>query len=147
MTRNRTSGRQNGNLVTGVILVLVGGVLLLARADYLEVGSIIRFWPLILIVMGLAKLADDDVEQRRSAAWLLIIGGIFLLNSLQVLHISESWPLFIVAAGVMTMWKAGRPARPAGSARAAESLDEGQRSRANASPPERTLGSGTEIKS
>jgi hypothetical protein len=96
-----------GQIVTGIILVAIGAVFLLERLDVMYVDlDVSRYWPFILIAIGLAKMADSGAGRRRSGAWLIMVGGILLLHTMDVLHLHDSWPLFIVAAGIATLWKA-----------------------------------------
>ena len=45
-------GRYNPVLITGVLAILIGGLVMLDHAGYLHVGNLWRFWPLLLIVAG-----------------------------------------------------------------------------------------------
>jgi hypothetical protein len=104
--------RDRNGIGTGVVLITVGLIFLAERQGY---GSFGNLWPLILIVSGLAKMlfpGDRSVqagvvmgrrncqESRFSGLWLLVVGGIFLMSQNHILSIRESWPLFIVAAGL-----------------------------------------------
>jgi hypothetical protein len=40
------------------------------------------------------------------------MGAIFFLHSFDVIGLQDSWPLFIVLAGITTTWKALAPPRP-----------------------------------
>jgi hypothetical protein len=101
-----------GRLLTGVILVLLGGLFLVNNLGVIEIGPIGRYWPFILIVMGLGRMAQPG--HRRGGAWLLFLGGLFLLHSFDYLRIHDSWPLFIVAAGVGILWRSVSPRLPCG---------------------------------
>lgn len=87
-----------GRLVTGLLLVLLGGLFLFHNLDVIDVGPVSRFWPVVLIVLGLAKLAGR--EHACGGAWLLSVGVLLLLHTLHVLRLHDSWPLFIVAVGL-----------------------------------------------
>lgn len=91
---------KKNDIVGGVILILVG--LLLLAGNY-ELGVDINFgrmWPLILIVIGLAKVAFPEGESRLGGLPLVFVGSIFLAHNYDVMRIQQSWPLFVVAAGV-----------------------------------------------
>jgi hypothetical protein len=82
------------------VLVIAIGLLLLA--GQLDVGwHFSRLWPIVLIVIGLGRYLGTGEDGRRgNGFWLLFVGGLFLLNNFRVLRLHDSWPLFIVAAGV-----------------------------------------------
>ena len=92
--------RQASQLTTGVLVIAIGVLLL---AGQLDAGwHFGRLWPVVLIVIGLGRyLNTGDDGRRRSGFWFLFLGGIFLLNNYRVLMLHDSWPLFIIAAGVM----------------------------------------------
>ena len=106
-----------GRVVAGLIVMIVGLGLLADRLD-LAVRFPGQFWPLVLIVMGVARLADHDPSsaQRhtRSGVWLLFIGLWGLVNEFHVFHLDygSSWPLLVIGAGVGIVWRALDSPRP-----------------------------------
>jgi len=103
---------KGGSIVAGAVLIVLGLVFLGGRFDMPFGWSMGRLWPLILITLGIVAVAVPGEHGKRSSGlWLLFVGGIFLLNNYEILSIRDSWPLFIVAAGVSIVTKALRPAR------------------------------------
>jgi hypothetical protein len=91
--------RQASQLTTGVLVIAIGVLLLAGQLD--GGWHFGRLWPVVLIVIGLGRYVSTDADgRRRSGFWFLFVGGIFLLNNFRVLMLHDSWPLFIVAAGV-----------------------------------------------
>lgn len=92
----------------GVILIVVGLIFLGERLGWGLSWNMGRMWPIILIVLGLVQMLT-----RRSpgGAWLVFTGGIFLLNQNHILRLHDSWPLFIVAAGIGMLFGRSRRAR------------------------------------
>jgi len=95
--------RQASQLTTGVLVIAIGVLLL---AGQLNAGwHFGRLWPVILIVIGLGRYLGTGADGRRgSGFWLLFLGGIFLLNNFRVLMLHDSWPLFIIAAGLLMIF-------------------------------------------
>jgi hypothetical protein len=92
-------------LLIGVILMALGLGLLLDRTGVIaELGWHV-FWPSVLIVLALIKLASPRHDGHRDGGWMLFIGVLLLLNQLDVLRFQQSWPLFIAAVGVSIVWK------------------------------------------
>ena len=94
--------RGRGQLVTGCLLVVVG--LLFLMDQYFEVRygmEFSHFWPVILITIGLAKIATPRHDGQPTGGYMLtMVGVILLMHTLHVWSLRTSWPLFIVAAGI-----------------------------------------------
>ena len=102
----------SGKVVAGVILMIVGLSMLVDRLD-LDVRLSEHVWPLILIAMGVARLADagasrDCQKSPRSGAWLLYIGLWGLISEFHLfgLDYRTSWPLLVIGAGAGIVWRA-----------------------------------------
>jgi hypothetical protein len=99
-------------LVVGIGLVVFGGILLLGRVAFIDVESVLRLWPLILIALGLQQFfnprtgpAGERSFPVNGVIWMAI-GGVLLLNSLGILRASIwelFWPAVLIALGVRLM--------------------------------------------
>ncbi len=99
------SGRNvEGGLIGGTIIVVVGLVFLFDNMGIVSVGHLFRFWPMIMVVAGLASLASP--QGRVKGAVLIVLGVLFELDALGIAHFrwSSLWPLAVIAAGLMVMW-------------------------------------------
>jgi len=104
--------RQKGNrherpaqgAIFGALVCLVGVLLLLDHLNIISVDHLWRFWPVILIAVGAAHMAEPG--RRPWGAVVLLVGTLFLLSSLNILHFNwvELWPLAIIIAGGMMIW-------------------------------------------
>jgi Domain of unknown function (DUF5668) len=104
-----SSKKRTGGIIAGSVLMLLGSLFLLDRLDLFEVGRIWRWWPLIPLGMGLAKLATADGHRElRSAVWLTVVGAWMLLSTQRWygFHWGNSWPLLLIALGAVTIWQA-----------------------------------------
>jgi predicted membrane protein len=100
----RANRNVEGGLIGGCIVVVVGVLFLLDNLGLISIGHLFRFWPMILVVGGIASLMT---RQGRIKGAILIVAGILLeLNALDIAHFrwSSLWPLAIIAAGLMVMW-------------------------------------------
>ncbi len=108
-------------VVFGLVVMLIGTLLMLDRLDWWGVwlpnlgpnlGNV-PLWPWILIVLGLVRLTDRSTDARgctrgrRSAGWLLFIGAWGLLNEYRLfgLHYGHTWPILLIGAGVLIVWR------------------------------------------
>lgn len=104
---------RQARVVFGLVVMLVGTLLLLDRLDWWGVQLNVPLWPWILVVLGLVRLSDRSTDARgclrgrRSAVWLLFIGAWGLLNEYRLfgLHYGHSWPILLIGAGVLIVWR------------------------------------------
>ena len=91
-------------LIIGLIIITAGVLALLRSFDYDIPINIWAFWPVIIIAIGLSKLIQPK-EYRNTlvATVLLIIGVLFLLNNLDVIHFGfrELWPVILILVGLL----------------------------------------------
>jgi predicted membrane protein len=101
--RRRGQGNHN-SLVPGLILVLIGSAFLLDHMGILPVDHLWRLWPVILIVVGVIKVAESS--NRTGGALMVLFGVFFLLTNLGILRISwqETWPILLIAVGVVMIF-------------------------------------------
>lgn len=101
MNPARTEDRSAWHAILGVALILGGLALLASRADWLDLGPIWRWWPLVLIGLGLSKLAFDRPEERSGGIWLLAAGLYCGIGVWEPYGLSwaTGWPVMIVALG------------------------------------------------
>jgi hypothetical protein len=103
MHRDRPSP---AGIVFGLVIIVLGVVLFLDQTGILGWRPTWSFWPVLIIAMGLARFSQPRADGTRDGGWLLFVGVWLLLNELHVLRYRDSWPLFLVAIGIQTMWKA-----------------------------------------
>ena len=110
-------------MIIGLGIIAVGVLFLLRNVGILYFDDIGQYWPVILIVVGLSKLANTHSASSVTAG--LIIGGIgtlFLLRNLGYIYgdIGQYiWPGILIAVGLMILvkhlegrdqgWNAGPP--------------------------------------
>lgn len=56
------------NLIFGVCLIVVGGVLALDRMHLLEASRVLQFWPIALVIFGLSLVAQNFRRDQTGAA-------------------------------------------------------------------------------
>jgi hypothetical protein len=95
-TRKRTS--------LGLVLIIVGLVLTLDSAGVLRTDGLGRWWPLLLVGVGLVKVRQPREDgQRAAGVAFLMMGSLFLFTS--ILSVRSAWPLLMVAFGAFLLWQ------------------------------------------
>lgn len=105
---SRQSYQWRKQLLWGCILIGIGGALLADQFGYLNVVELWRYWPLLLVVVGIIKMIGyPTARDFISGLWTVII-GVWLFGNFEHLfgmHFENSWPYLIIAWGVMLILK------------------------------------------
>jgi hypothetical protein len=101
-----------GRLAVGLVFIGVGLLLTFDQAGIVNLDGFGRFWPLLLIGIGIVKVRQPIEDgQRAVGTALLLVGGLFQL--LGILSWGRAWPLLLVGAGCLLLWQAiERPRDP-----------------------------------
>jgi hypothetical protein len=98
-----------GGMIIGLAVITVGVLFLLRNVGVLYFDDIWQYWPVILIVVGISKLANTHSASQVTSG--LLIGGIgtvFLLKNLGYIYgdIWEYiWPGVLIAVGLSILVK------------------------------------------
>jgi hypothetical protein len=107
--------------ILGVFILLVGIALALDRLGILQAHHVMRFWPAVLIVFGLAALQRGRSHAAVTGVLLIIVGAWLLLNTLGIVSLQLwefLWPLILVVIGARIIMRSarGRMRAPGGPA-------------------------------
>jgi hypothetical protein len=114
----KTSWLSTGRIVTGILLVLLGGIWLVGQ--FIGQWAVADFWPFFLILGGLIFYAFFFMRTEQPAGfegmlfpgtYLTIIGLLFLLMNLIGWHnMRYAWPTFVlgVPLSLGAMYRFGR---------------------------------------
>jgi hypothetical protein len=89
-------------VLAGIAIIAIGILLLFDNLGANININFWQFWPLILIIIGIGQLSRPAEIRQTSSGWILIIlGVIFLLNSLDVWDIDFRyiWPILLILIG------------------------------------------------
>jgi predicted membrane protein len=94
-------------LIIGLALIAAGLLFTLDNFGLVDVGQLWRLWPLVLVAVGLAKLASRSFM---TGTILIALGGLFFLRTFGLLHFRLSYllPLIFVFIGLRIVF-AQRP--------------------------------------
>ncbi|HLA77304.1 MAG TPA: DUF5668 domain-containing protein [Vicinamibacteria bacterium] len=106
--------RLTPRLILGLSLMALGVVFTLDNLRLIEAGRLLRFWPAVLVAIGIQKLLAPGAGARW-LAWLWIgIGSWLLAGNLDLISVSfwKLWPgLLILCLGASLAYRALSPAR------------------------------------
>lgn len=94
--------RFDGRVIIGLLIIVVGTLLLLERLDIGVNISLRTYWPMLLIIIGIIKVASPSHSRQITTGLLfVIVGTLFQLNNLGYIsfHIRDFWPLIIIFIG------------------------------------------------
>jgi len=100
------SRRTHGNILLGLILVVLGIIFLvnqISSFDYDFGEFLAKWWPMILIIIGLRKITTPGEPRFGGGFIIFIIGLFFQLINLDILrwhYINYLWPLILILIGL-----------------------------------------------
>jgi hypothetical protein len=92
-----------GRLVFGVVLVAIGVLAFFDAIDLWETRELWRYWPVILIVIGLSNEYDALRTRQGDGGYILLAVGVWMLAGSQEflgLDYRSAFPLGIAVAGL-----------------------------------------------
>lgn len=92
-------------LIAGLFFSALGIVLTADNFDLIDSDDYLRYWPLVLVVIGLAKLVDGS---RVVPIILMVVGVAILAYNLGFVRVSvfDLWPLLLIAFGLAMVGRA-----------------------------------------
>jgi predicted membrane protein len=102
-------------LWAGLFAIAAGVILLLDHLGIVQAGHFFRFWPVILVAIGLHVMLDRGTTGCRGSVLgggLLATWGLLLiLLNFGYLSWPQIWPIALIAFGVILLWQSLRPGR------------------------------------
>jgi predicted membrane protein len=88
----------------GAILIALGTLFLLDHLGIINVNAIWKYWPVILIVVGIAKFVNEG--KRVGGLVLVLVGAFFMAQHLgyRMFTWDTLWPVIIIIAGIAMIW-------------------------------------------
>ncbi len=106
--------RSAPRLVLGLVAIGLGILFTLDRLGFeVHAGSLLEYWPVLLIAAGLGKMLQPrGCPGRGFGVVVAFVGTWLLLENLDVLpyRLWDFWPVLLVVLGISMVWRAvGRP--------------------------------------
>jgi predicted membrane protein len=96
-------------IVLGLGIILMGILFLLGNMNIIDSHDYVRYWPVIIIIVGIAYIIQCHHGPGRIWGVILtFIGCAMLLDRLYFINFNlwNYWPLILVAAGIMMILRA-----------------------------------------
>jgi hypothetical protein len=93
--------RATASLAFGTLALVAGVVLLLDRFDILDASAIFRFWPVLMIGLGLGFLFRGQGGSMLPGVILTFLGSLFLIRNIGYadVRIRDLWPVILILVG------------------------------------------------
>jgi hypothetical protein len=98
---------RKGDIVIGATLVLAGIAVVLDRAGVFHWRDQWTLWPLILGGIGLARLLQSVPGEPKQGLLFLTAAGWLLLGETGWVSLEESWPIAVIALGLIVALNGG----------------------------------------
>jgi hypothetical protein len=98
--------RVTPQIILGLLIVAFGVIMTLDNLDYVEADNILRYWPLLIVAFGLARLVGSDCTSSRVSGGVMVLVGLWLTaDDLWGVPIDFErwWPTLLVAVGVLIL--------------------------------------------
>lgn len=102
---------RKGNIVIGATLVLTGVAIVLDRSGVVQWRDMWTLWPLILGGIGLARFVQSIPGEPKQGLLFLTAAAWLLLDESGWVSLADSWPIFIIALGLMVAFNGARGSR------------------------------------
>jgi hypothetical protein len=106
---------QIGSIALGGTIMVVGLFFLMDRLDLIRPDTLTLYWPGLLVVFGLTQIVRPSrLGSEVTGMWIALVGGLLLLDRVGIAPMEESWPVFVIVAGLTVVFKSlgWLPSRP-----------------------------------
>ena len=96
------------SIIAGVVLIALGVLFTLSSFGVIYAGSLIDYWPLVLIVPGFVSFVwPRKHADRLWGVILMAVGGLLLLRNLDLIwfRFRHVWPVVLLVLGVYLVWR------------------------------------------
>jgi len=95
------------HVALGVIVMSLGLLSLMDGLDIVERAVLGLFWPGVMVAWGFMRIAwPSRPGQEVGGVWIALAGGLLMLDELSIVRLRESWPLFVIIAGMLMIFRA-----------------------------------------
>src|SRR5947208_2190480 len=107
--------RSSPGLIPALVIIGIGVLFLLSNLHIVYVQEWYRYWPVLLIAAGLAKLVDATYHGGRVMGGAMVgVGALLLADNLNVIQLTwnDFWPLVLIGVGILMLFNRLSGPRP-----------------------------------
>jgi predicted membrane protein len=104
-----------GRMIFGLIVLSLGVIWTLGNLGLVDSDAILRWWPFLLILFGIAKMIGLGTTRQPVAGMVFSVVGLLLLgNELSLIHVHlwQLWPVLMILLGTALVVRSIRGPRP-----------------------------------
>jgi predicted membrane protein len=93
----------SSQFIFGILIIAVGVVFMLDNLQIVDAGTVLYFWPAILIIFGASKAAQSTNRSGQIFGFIFIaIGALMLLDRMDIIdfRIWDWWPVVLIIVGL-----------------------------------------------
>jgi len=101
--RYRDDSGSADRYIPALVLIVIGALFLLDNLHLVYFHDVARYWPVVLIAVGLVKLVDSARQTGRVWGGITLgLGALLLAQSLGYLDVNvwDLWPVLLIGAGI-----------------------------------------------
>jgi predicted membrane protein len=99
---NNRPFRFSPQLVVGLVIIFIGVIFTLDNLNLVDARRVLHYWPALLVVYGVSKLADtQNLPGRVWGSIAVLVGSLMLLDRLDLIafRLHDWWPLVLIGIG------------------------------------------------
>lgn len=123
---NRHHSKLTSQLWVGALAITIGLIFLFDNFGLVEARDIMRFWPVIFIVIGAVKIVQGrSVPSYFVGGVFIAVGAMMIAHKLGLIYfrMRDWWPVFLIVIGIAVLLKAWYRRLPQGSSEVTDQSD------------------------
>ncbi|NUN69504.1 MAG: hypothetical protein HUU02_07305 [Bacteroidetes bacterium] len=100
---NKNLSFLSSQFIFGLMIIGVGLVFMLDNLQVIDAGTVLYFWPALLIVFGISKVAQSSNRSGQIFGWIFVaVGALMMLDRMDVIdfRIWDWWPVVLIVIGI-----------------------------------------------
>lgn len=96
-------------VILGIIIIFIGVVFMLDNLELIQAGSILRYWPALIVMYGVSIIIQARSNSSQVFGWILtVIGTLMLLGRMEIIYFRlwDWWPVILIVIGINFLFSA-----------------------------------------